>query len=49
MQLAQATNQKLFFQAAGTVFWSFFMHLNAGPDLCSDEENLSLLNLCAAG
>lgn len=23
------------------------MRLNAGPDLCSDEENLSLLNLAA--
>lgn len=35
------------FHAAGMVFWSFFMHLNAGPDLFSDEENLSLLNLAA--
>lgn len=45
MQLAQATNQKLFFHAAGMVFRSFSMHLTAGPDLCFDEENLSLLNL----
>lgn len=48
MQLVQATNQKLLFHAAGMVLWSFFMHLNAGPDLYSDE-NLSLLNLRAAG
>lgn len=45
--LRQNNKPESVFQAAGMVFWRFFMHLNAGPDLCSDES-LCLLKAASA-